>query len=133
MKRNTNTKQKSLLTEEALKISETQYRRLFETAQDGILILDADTGQIDDVNPFLIDMLGYSYEDFRGKNVFDRAEIICDPERETIHRFQVPLDVITMTPEEFESGTSLIAQAAREGTIVLPETWESASNMSRAL
>jgi PAS domain-containing protein len=40
--------------------SETRYRRLFETAQDGILILDADTGQIDDVNPFLIDMLGYA-------------------------------------------------------------------------
>jgi len=79
-----------------------------------------------------VDVLVIS-EDFRGKNVFDRAEIICDPERETIHRFQVPLDVITMTPEEFESGTSLIAQAAREGTIVLPETWESASNMSRAL
>jgi len=36
----------------ALKASEIRYRRLFETAQDGILILDADTGQIDDVNPF---------------------------------------------------------------------------------
>ena len=32
--------------EEALKISETRYRRLFEAAQDGILILDAETGQI---------------------------------------------------------------------------------------
>jgi len=36
-------------TEEALKISETRYQRLFETAQDGILILDAETGQISDV------------------------------------------------------------------------------------
>jgi PAS domain-containing protein len=39
---------------EVLEISETHYRRLFETAQDGILIIDADTGQISDVNPFLI-------------------------------------------------------------------------------
>ncbi len=57
--------------EEALKASETRYRRLFETAQDGILILDADTGQIDDVNPFLIDMLGYTYADFRGKKLWE--------------------------------------------------------------
>ena len=46
--------------EYALKVSEMRYRRLFETAQDGILILNADSGQIDDVNPFLTDMLGYS-------------------------------------------------------------------------
>jgi PAS domain-containing protein len=42
----------------ALRASEMRYHRLFETAQDGILILNADTGQIDDVNPFLTDMLG---------------------------------------------------------------------------
>jgi PAS domain S-box-containing protein len=58
-------------TEEALKNSEMQYRRLFETAQDGILILDAETGQISDVNPFLVDMLGYSHEDFLGKKLWE--------------------------------------------------------------
>lgn len=58
-------------TEEALKISETRYRRLFETAQDGILILDAETGQIADVNPFLVEMLGYSYADFLGKRLWE--------------------------------------------------------------
>ena len=57
--------------EEALKISETQYRRLFETAQDGILILDADTGRITDVNPFLTAMLGYSHEAFIGKKLWE--------------------------------------------------------------
>jgi PAS domain-containing protein len=35
-----------------------RYRRLFETAQDGILILDARTGMIENVNPYLIKMLG---------------------------------------------------------------------------
>src|SRR4030042_517000 len=58
-------------SEEALKISETRYRRLFETAQDGILILDADTGQISDVNPFLVEMLGYSHEDFLGGKLWE--------------------------------------------------------------
>jgi len=57
--------------EEALKVSETRYRRLFESAQDGILILDAETGQISDVNPFLIEMLGYSHEDFLGKKLWE--------------------------------------------------------------
>lgn len=57
--------------EEALKISETRYRRLFESAQDGILILDAETGNIADVNPFLVDMLGYSHEDFLGKKLWE--------------------------------------------------------------
>ena len=58
-------------SEEALKISETRYRRLFETAQDGILILDAETGQISDVNPFLVEMLGYSHEEFLGKKLWE--------------------------------------------------------------
>jgi PAS domain-containing protein len=40
--------------EQALRASELNYRRLFEAAQDGILILDADTGRINDVNPFLV-------------------------------------------------------------------------------
>ena len=57
--------------EEALQASETRYRRLFETAKDGILILDADTGKIADVNPFLIDMLGYSHEDLMGKTLWE--------------------------------------------------------------
>ena len=55
---------------EALKTSEERYRRLFETAQDGILIIDADNGHITDVNPFLADMLGYVREDFVGKSLW---------------------------------------------------------------
>jgi formate hydrogenlyase transcriptional activator len=58
-------------SEEALQVSETRYRRLFETAQDGILILDAETGRISDVNPFLVEMLGYSYEEFLGKQLWE--------------------------------------------------------------
>jgi len=57
--------------EEALKASEVRYRRLFESAQDGILILDAETGTIVDVNPFLIELLGMSHETFIGKKVWE--------------------------------------------------------------
>jgi PAS domain S-box-containing protein len=49
--------------------SELRYRRLFETAQDGILILEADTGRVSDVNPFLVKLLGFSREEMVGKTV----------------------------------------------------------------
>ena len=62
---------KSRSAEHALKVSEMRYRRLFETAQDGILILNADTGQINDVNPFLTDMLGYSRKQLLGNRLWD--------------------------------------------------------------
>lgn len=56
---------------ESLKASEDRYRRLFETAKDGILILDAETGMIKDVNPFLIEMLGYSKVEFMEKEIWE--------------------------------------------------------------
>lgn len=54
-----------------LKDSELRYRRLFEATQDGILILDAKTGMIEDVNPYLIRMLGYSREEFVEKKLWE--------------------------------------------------------------
>ena len=59
------------ITNDALAISETRYRRLFETSKDGILILDARTGKITDVNPFLIELLGYSKEQFIEKAIWE--------------------------------------------------------------
>ena len=57
--------------EEALRDSEKRYRRLFESAKDGIIILDADTGKVVDVNPFLIQLLGYSYDELHGKHIWE--------------------------------------------------------------
>ncbi len=54
-----------------LHAAETKYRRLFETAYDGVLILNFLTGEITDVNPFLIKLLGYSNEEFIGKKLWD--------------------------------------------------------------
>ena len=54
-----------------LQASETRYRRLFETARDGILLLNADTAQIEDVNPYLVEMLGYSHAEFLGKKLWE--------------------------------------------------------------
>jgi diguanylate cyclase (GGDEF)-like protein/PAS domain S-box-containing protein len=57
--------------EQEIRTSELRYRRLFEAAQDGILLLDAETGAITDVNPFLVDMLGYSREEFVEKKLWE--------------------------------------------------------------
>lgn len=58
-------------TQEGLRTSEIRYRRLFESACDGILILDAVTLKITDVNPFMTELLGYSSEEFMGKELWE--------------------------------------------------------------
>jgi PAS domain S-box-containing protein len=57
--------------EEKLAVSEIRYRRLFESAKNGIIILDSETGKIIDVNQFLVDMLGYSREKFIEKAIWE--------------------------------------------------------------
>jgi PAS domain S-box-containing protein len=54
-----------------LQMFEKRYRRLFESAKDGVIILNADNGVIVDVNPYLINMLGYSKEQFLSKHIWD--------------------------------------------------------------
>ncbi len=55
----------------ALVRSELSYRRLFEAAKDGILIVDFETGVITDVNPYLVDLLSYSKEEFLDKQLWE--------------------------------------------------------------
>jgi two-component system, cell cycle sensor histidine kinase and response regulator CckA len=54
-----------------LEASETRYRRLFESAKDGILILNAETGEVVDINPWMIELLGYPHEMFLGKCLWE--------------------------------------------------------------
>ncbi len=54
-----------------LQASEMRYRRLFESARDGILILDATTRKITDANPFMVELLGYSRDEFLGKELWE--------------------------------------------------------------
>jgi PAS domain S-box-containing protein len=61
--------------EEALSASELRYRRLFESAKDGILLLDADNDTVYDVNPSLMKMLGYSHDEMVGKEFWETGPI----------------------------------------------------------
>lgn len=84
-----------------LRTSEIRYRRLFETAQESILILNADTGIIEDANPFIEAMLGYPREELLGKKLWDiglfkdivanRDSFIELQQKEHIHYDNLPL------------------------------------------
>jgi PAS domain S-box-containing protein len=50
---------------------EQRYRRLFQSAKDGILILDAQTLKVIDANPFMTELLGYSPEELIGKELWE--------------------------------------------------------------
>ncbi|ACZ62011.1 PAS domain S-box protein [Dehalococcoides mccartyi] len=54
-----------------LETSELRYRRLFETAQDGILIVDVVSGKVTDINPFLLNMLGYTQKEILDKRIWE--------------------------------------------------------------
>ncbi|MFP4143123.1 MAG: PAS domain S-box protein [Thermoplasmata archaeon] len=57
--------------EKRLEASEERYRRLFETAQDGMLILNAESGKIKDANPYIQDLIGYSKEELVGRELWE--------------------------------------------------------------
>ena len=54
-----------------LRHSEVRYRRLFEAAKDGILILDPETRKITEANPFISEFLGYPREELVGKELWE--------------------------------------------------------------
>lgn len=70
----------------ALEESEIRYRRLFETAKDGILILDGDTGRIVEANPFLQDMLGYPENELIGKALWEIGPVVNIADSQTAMR-----------------------------------------------
>ena len=51
--------------------SEERYRGLFESAKDGILILDGESGHITQANPFISEMLGMDMNDMLGKSLWE--------------------------------------------------------------
>jgi PAS domain S-box-containing protein len=51
--------------------SEIRYRRLFEAAHDGVLILDAVSRKITDANPFMSHLLGYRHDELLGKELWE--------------------------------------------------------------
>jgi len=65
------TREEQERAEEVLRVSDIRYRRLFESAKDGILLLNGDTAEITDVNPYMVEVLGYHYDEFLGRKLCD--------------------------------------------------------------
>jgi PAS domain S-box-containing protein len=85
----TRTKQAETRTAQALHASELSYRRLFEAAKDGILILNGHTGRIDDVNPFLFKLLGFSRCEMIGKTIGELSPFNdIEPNKVMLERLQ---------------------------------------------
>lgn len=59
------------MTEAAVRASELRYRRLFEAARDGILMVDPDTRKITEANPFMTELLGYPHQELVGKELWE--------------------------------------------------------------
>lgn len=57
--------------EEALRVSEVRYRRLFEAAHDGVLLMDPVTRKITDANPFMTRLLGFGSHELLGKELYE--------------------------------------------------------------
>jgi predicted nucleotidyltransferase len=57
-------------------------------------------------------------KDFRNKDIFERVNLTMEAEVATIKKFMIPFDIITMTPEEIKSKTSLISDYVKNGKVL---------------
>ena len=73
-------------TEEALKVSEANYRQLFQAEPDAIFIVDAETRYILDVNPAALKLYGYNYDEICGRPA---VTLSAEPERSDKHLRQI--------------------------------------------
>ncbi len=107
-----------------LKISESKYKDLFEAARDGILMLDAETGRIIDVNPYFTEVLGYAKDELIGKEIWEigpfkdvLASQISFKElqsKEYIRYDDLPLETKNGKKKEYEFISNVYLEAGRK-------------------
>ncbi len=123
---------KQELTQQAIKASETKYRRLFETSKEGLLLLDAATGIIVDVNPFMIDFLGYSKHNLLTKllweidavrNNFETAEAFKNVLSKDYVRFE-ELDLNTAANKKVKIEFIGITYTVNESKVIQCHLWD---------
>ncbi|MGE5280077.1 MAG: PAS domain S-box protein [Deltaproteobacteria bacterium] len=101
----------------ALQSSELMFRRLFESAQDGILIMDSENGRIIDINPYLLQLLGMTRADLQGRLYGD---VRCFAENPVLRDIPRDLkDKITVFYEDVVVATS----AGRETDLEVRASW----------
>ncbi|MBK8840722.1 MAG: PAS domain S-box protein [Hyphomonadaceae bacterium] len=108
---------------EDIRRSETRYRRLFECAHDGVVILDADTRKIIDANPFMTKLLGYEHAELVGKELYEigllkdeaaSREMIAELNRTNQIRYEdLPLESRTGRHQEVEVIANMYTEGER--------------------
>lgn len=109
---------------EELRASEIRYRRLFESARDGILILDAASRKIIDVNPFMVELSGYSRDEFSGTELWGIGLFKDKDERQTafqqlqatgsVHYEDLALETKAGQHRQVEFISNLYAEGSRQ-------------------
>ena len=92
--------------------TELRYRRLFESARYGIVILNAETGTISDVNPYLIELLGYSRQEFVAKKLWEVG---------TFKNIEASMDSILALPENEGIRYENLPLKAKNGQLIYAE------------
>jgi two-component system, chemotaxis family, CheB/CheR fusion protein len=106
---------------ESKRAAEARYRRLFESARDGILLINADSGEIVDLNPFTEQLLGYGRQELTGYKIWDSAPFSAIPQMRSAveqirDRGMLRFDDLTLrTKSGGELHTEVIANAYMEG------------------
>ena len=106
---------------ESKQAAEARYRRLFESARDGILLINADAGEIVDLNPFIEQFLGYKREELTGSKIWDSAPFGAVPQMRSAveqirDRGMLRFDDLTLrTKSGSEVHAEVIANAYMEG------------------
>jgi PAS domain S-box-containing protein/putative nucleotidyltransferase with HDIG domain len=90
--------------------SELSYRLMFEFAPDGILIANATTGRIEDANPYLCSLLGYSRDEILSKKAW---RLYVDP--------KTAKQIFEKLQEKQTSRWDHLPLSAKEGDIVAVE------------
>jgi PAS domain S-box-containing protein len=109
--------------ENKVRVSEIRYRRLFETAHDGVLLLDPATRKITDANPFMTKLLGYPHDQLVGKELFEigllkdetaSQEMFEKLKRKHEARYEnLPLETETGRHQEVEVVANLYSESRR--------------------
>jgi PAS domain S-box-containing protein len=108
----------------ATRASEIRYRRLFEAARDGILVLDPGTRKITDANPFMSELLGYPREELLGKELWEIGLLqdeaasraaFCELQKNRFIRYEdLPLQTKAGKRHEVEFVSNLYDEDGRE-------------------
>jgi PAS domain S-box-containing protein len=120
------------LAQEEIKLSEEKYRRLFETSKEGVLLADATTGVIADINTFVVEFLGYPREKLLGKKLWEIDAVKNIPasrkafeeiiKTDSVHHEEVALS--TISGDEVRAEFISVTYNVKELRVVQCHLWD---------